>query len=110
MSLLLAKLLSNPHTTGSGGAFVAIKAAQHIALLWTPAHYADSVHGTAEALETIAVAYGLVMAGDAGKGEKALQDVRQDVAKVQEAVVTGNTDMLMRKDLPNPTEAPKTGL
>lgn len=107
MSLLVSKLLSNPHTTGSGGAFVAIKAAQHIALLWAPQHYADSIKGTAEALETLAVAYGLIMAGDAGKGEKALQEAKQDVA---EAIKSGNTENLVRKDLPASTDALKVGL
>ena|SRR6266436_9862512 len=106
MNGILGKLLSNPHTTGSGGAFVAIKAAQHIALMWTPPQHHDKIRGTAEALESLAVGYGLIMAGDAGRAKKDLEEVKQQVVQ---AVQTGNTDILTQKDLPTPTDAPKTG-
>jgi len=107
MNGMIGKLLSNPHTTGSGGAFVAIKFAQHVALMWTPAIYHDKIRGTAEALESLAVGYGLIMAGDAGRAKKDLEEVKQDVAA---SIQTGNTDRLFRKDLPITPEAPKTGI
>jgi len=107
MNGILGRLLSNPHTTGSGGAFVAIKAAQHIALMWTPPQHHDKIRGTAEALESLAVGYGLIMAGDAGRAKKDLEDAKRDVAA---SIQSGNTDILTKKDLPVTPEPPKTGV
>lgn len=95
MNGVLGKLLSNPHTTGAGGAFVIIKAARHIANLWTPPHYHAAVDGTAEGLEAVAVFYGYAMAGDAGKAGKDLQEAK---AQVAEAISTGNTSTLTKAE------------
>lgn len=92
MNPLLSKLFANPHTTGAGLAFVALKAGSKIALLWFPQH-SEKIIGTADVLEGVAGFYGLAMAGDAGKGEKALQDAKQDVAT---AIQTQNTDILTK--------------
>ena len=107
MNGIIGKFLSIPHTTGARGAISLIEAAAHIATIWTPAHYHDSIKGTAGALEKVAFAYGLVMAGDAGRAKKDLEEAKQDVAA---SIQTGNTDRLFRKDLPITPEAPKTGI
>lgn len=94
MNGIIGKFLSNPHTTGAGGAIALIEAAAHIATMWTPAHYHDSIKGTAAALEKVAFAYGLIMAGDAGRAKKDLEEAKQQVAQ---SIQTGNTEFLEKR-------------
>jgi hypothetical protein len=105
MNGILGKLLSNPHTTGAGAVFFVLKAGEQIALTWFPAH-ADKIKTTSGILEGVAGFYGLALAGDAGKGAKDLQEVK---AQVKTAIDTGNSEILAKKDLPTPAEAPKPG-
>lgn len=102
MNGILGKLLSNPHTTGAGFAFFALKAGEQIALLWFP-QAADKIKTTIEILEGVAGFYGLALAGDAGKAAKDLQEVKQDV-KI--AIDTHNTEILEKKNLPVSEVAP----
>ena len=105
MNGIVGKVLANPHTTGAGTAIIGIKAGEQIALLWTGAHFEHAIRGTSEALQALALGYGFVMAGDANKSGRDLEAVKKDVAV---AIETGNTAMLLKKDLPVVPEPPKT--
>ena len=58
--------LSNPHTSGSAIAFGAVKMLSSIAKVWWP-EYRHKIELTADALETFAIIYFGVAAGDAAK-------------------------------------------
>ena len=60
----LQTILANKHTTGAGILYLVAKFGCRIAQAWAP-HYHDQIATTADALEGAAVAWGLVMAGDA---------------------------------------------
>ena len=68
--MLLAK---NPHTSICAVIYVTAKYGSRIASAWFPSHI-DAIHTTADAMEGAAVAWGLLMAGDAK------QSVSQDQA------------------------------
>lgn len=65
----LASLLSNPHTSGAAFIYIAAKAVAVLGAIWLPTYKAQ-FQDTAQAIESLAVAYGFIMAGDAGADKK----------------------------------------
>lgn len=66
MNSTLLNMARNKHTSSAGIVFVISGTLAKMACVWFPAH-CDKVKQTAEIIETFAGAYGLLMAGDAGK-------------------------------------------
>lgn len=60
----IQRLLDNPHTTWAAVAYVAAKMAAHLGVVWIP-HHADQFRQTADVIESAAVGWGLLLAGDA---------------------------------------------
>jgi len=88
-------LLANKHTSGSALVFAAVKVSATIAKTWWPEHEAQ-IRTTSDALESLAILYLGVSAGDAIQGQKA-RDVLQ--AKVKTSIETHDTSIL---ENPNP--------
>lgn len=65
---LLQTLWANKHTSTAAVVYVVAKLAVEIGAIWLPAHKAQ-FEGTANVIESAAVAYGLLAAGD-GKQRK----------------------------------------
>lgn len=63
-------LLQNPHTTWAGVAYVVAKLGVHLGVVWIPSH-ADQFRRTAELIESVAVGWGFLLAGDAKPTTKA---------------------------------------
>ena len=57
------RLIQNKHTTSAGAVYVFAKLGCVIGTIWFPTHAAQFSQ-TADAIESAAVCYGLVMAGD----------------------------------------------
>lgn len=104
MSPIIGKLLSNPHTTGAGFAFVLLKAGTQIALMWFP-NQEHNIKSTADVLEGVAGFYGLAMAGDA---EKSKADLEKAKREVKTAIDTGDTSILSKTPPLTPVESTTT--
>lgn len=65
---LLAKFLTNKHTTAAAGAYAVLTLISEIGAVWFP-EYADKFDATVTYLRQAAIGYGLLMAGDARKEE-----------------------------------------
>ncbi len=63
---MIRTLLENKHTSIAAGAYVAAKLIAGLGTIWLP-HYKDQFDQSMGLIESIAVAYGFVMAGDAKK-------------------------------------------
>jgi hypothetical protein len=68
--------------------------------IWMP-QLKDKLEATAKLIESAAVGYGLLAAGDAGKSA-GLQDVKDQVQQLTTAVKTGDTSFLKKQDAPTP--------
>lgn len=90
---MLQFLLTNKHTTIAGVIYLVVKYGCQIAGVWYP-EYKDKFEATANYIEGAAVAYGLFAAGDAKTSA-----TKKDVQEVSQAVITGNTDTLVRKEI-----------
>jgi len=88
---MLQLLLNNKHTTIAGVIYIVAKFGCNILGVWYPEHK-DQYEQTASYIEGAAVAYGLFAAGDANKSA-----TKADVQDVQQAVISGDTDQLVRK-------------
>ena len=64
MSAIVSKLTGNPHTTYAAGFYIGAKLLSGLGAIWFPA-YKDQFEQTANLIESAAVGYGLIMAGDA---------------------------------------------
>ena len=95
MNQIVTNLLTNKHTSIAGLVYLVGKFGTQIAGVWFPSHKAQ-LDATAGYIEGAAVAYGLFAAGDAGKSS-GLQEVKDKVNALNEAVVTGNTEILKSK-------------
>lgn len=60
------RLLNNPHTSIAAMFYVGAKLLSGLGAIWFPAHK-DQFEQTANLVESAAVGYGLIMAGDAKK-------------------------------------------
>lgn len=65
MTPLLQRAWQNKHTSGAAIAYLGAKLLAGLGAIWFPAHAAQCQQ-TAELIESGAVGYGLIMAGDAG--------------------------------------------
>ena len=90
---MLQLLLNNKHTTIAGAIYIITKFGCNILGVWYPEHKAQ-YEATANYVEGAAVAYGLFAAGDANKSA-----TKSDMADVSQAVISGNTDKLVRKEV-----------
>lgn len=61
---MIKTLIQNKHTSIAALAWFAGKAVAGFGAIWFP-HYKDQFQQTAELIESLAVGYGLIMAGDA---------------------------------------------
>lgn len=66
---LLTLLAQNKHTSIAAIAYVAAKLAAQLGAVWWPAHK-EQFDSTAQLIESAAVAYGLLAAGDAAQSQK----------------------------------------
>ena len=64
MPAIINKLSSNPHTTWAAGFYIAAKLLSGLGAIWFPAHK-EQFEQTAGLIESAAIGYGLIMAGDA---------------------------------------------
>ncbi len=62
---LLQRTVQNKHTSIAAAVYVAAKYGAKLGAVWFP-HHASQFDQTADLLESAAVGYGLLMAGDAG--------------------------------------------
>lgn len=60
---MIKRLLENKHTSGAAGVYIAAKLAAGLGAIWFPAHK-EQFDQTANLIESAAIGYGLVMAGD----------------------------------------------
>lgn len=72
----LKSAAKNKHTTGAGAAYLGALAVSHIGAIWFP-HHAEQFKQTGDAIQGLAVAYGLIMAGDAKKDVDEDEDDKQ---------------------------------
>jgi hypothetical protein len=61
---MLQRLLANKHTSVAAIAFIAANIVAKLGAIWFPA-YKDQFEATTNLIESAAVGYGLMMAGDA---------------------------------------------
>jgi hypothetical protein len=61
---MIKTLWQNKHTSGAALAYIAAKAISGLGAIWFPQHK-DQFEQTANLVESLAVGYGLIMAGDA---------------------------------------------
>lgn len=62
----LKSLVANKHTSGAALAYVGAKLLSGLGAIWFPAHK-EQFDQTASLIESLAVGYGFIMAGDAKK-------------------------------------------
>jgi len=63
---MIKSLIANKHTSGAALAYVAAKLFSGLGAIWFPAHK-EQFDATANLVESLAVGYGFIMAGDAKK-------------------------------------------
>jgi len=90
---MLQLLLNNKHTTIAGAIYIITKFGCNILGVWYP-EYKAQYEATANYVEGAAVAYGLFAAGDANKSA-----TKTDVQEVTKAVISGDTEPLVRKEI-----------
>jgi hypothetical protein len=91
---LLTTVLANKHTSGAALVFGVVKAGSRIAATWSPEHKAQ-IDTTADVVEGLAVLYLGAAAGDAARSA-----TKEEVQTVTDAVVSGDTTMLLKSELP----------
>ena len=70
---LLSTLLANKHTSGAAVVYCAAKFASQLGAIWFPNHK-EQFDQTTSLVESAAIAYGLVMAGDAKPNQPPTQN------------------------------------
>lgn len=86
---MLKLLLNNKHTSAAAVVYVLAKLGAQLGAVWIPQHK-DQFDTTANLVESAAVAYGLLAAGDAVKSASK--------AEVAQAIDTGDTSTLKKSE------------
>jgi len=94
---LLQFALQNKHTSGSALVFGVIKCGKHVAKAWAPAHYGPQIDLTADALESLALLYMGISAGDA----------LQSLSRKEGMTKDEGTALLTKQPAPAPEPASK---
>ncbi|MBU6390612.1 hypothetical protein KGQ31_03645 [Patescibacteria group bacterium] len=63
MNALITRVISNKHTSGAAIVYCSAKFTVKLGAIWFP-HYTEQFQQTADLIESAAVGYGLIMAGD----------------------------------------------
>lgn len=79
---MIKLLLQNKHTSGAAAVYILAKLATQAAAIWLP-HHKDQFDSTANLLESAAIGYGLLAAGD---GAKSVTREEFDTAIMQKPV------------------------